>query len=101
MNPLNEFYFTECPDVHRQSRISFSYQLQKILRTIANEKEVMPKNDITSDNISCRVQSQTRTFAEIRTPERYLVSGFTIRNRITDSSQELIIRNRVTTRNPV
>lgn len=89
MNPLNEFYFTECPDVHRQSRISFYYnvyQLQKILRTIANEKEVMPTYDMTSDNISCRVQSQTRTFAEIRTPERYLYSGLTIRNLITDSN---------------
>lgn len=86
MNPLNEFYFTECPDVHRQSRISFSYQLQKILKTIANKKEVMPTYDMTSDNISCRVQSQTRTFAEIRTPERYLYSGLTIRNLITDSN---------------
>lgn len=56
---------------------------------------------MTSDNISCRVQSQTTTFAEIRTPERYLYSGLTIRNRITDSSQELIIRNRITTCNPV
>lgn len=61
----------------------------------------MPKNDITSDNISCLVQSQTRTFAEIRTPERHLYSGLTIRNRITDSNQELISRNRITTRNPV